>query len=275
MAGIQELWSDELELRLARFLRAVEEERLVDMVCALDFGSLDALNQAIDVALPALADAQSFGMAMGAAAQIGHLIQDVWGISLEVDADVQQEASLSHAFATKNASPRTLAALWAYTAQRAGMDAYWLEMSVFHPLNLSDDESSVLVDTTSGALVDKKGCLEIFDAITEGDEAFDAAMMERPSSREVAIAILELRLAAARHVDDDVAAWHAMRFHAELHRDKPAIMFASAVAALAMGDYGYAKKELLALREACAGTSLEAPIEKALEQVAQRQAYMH
>lgn len=273
MAIIQDLWSELHERNLERFLRAVEEEEPLEVLVALDFGEFGALDAAVDAALDGIRGAQTFGMAMGAAAQIAIVVEQGWGIQLDAEADIRHEGSLTHAFENKAASPRTLAALWAYLAKRAGMKAHWLEMSVFHPLWIADDESEVLVDTTSGALVTRKDCEEIFAAITDGEEVFESAMFDRPSARDVANDTLELRLAAATTADDEVSAWQAMRFHAELNRDKPAIVFAAAMAASALGEYVYAGRELKRLAVECAGSSLEEPVRQALERLALRREY--
>lgn len=273
MTIIQDLWTDDHERNLERFVRAVDNNDVMVVLATLELESLDELDEAIDAQIEKIRGAQLFGMTMGVAVQISSIIENEWRVELAVDADVRKECSLGYAFRTKQASPRTLAALWAYVASRAGIDAHWLEMSVFHPIVLSDDESEVMIDTTSGALVTRKDCIEIFDAVTEGEDAFDDAMFEAPTAKEIALSILELRLAAATTSNDEVAAWHAMRFHAELNRDKPGVVFAAAMAASALGEYVYAHRELTWLKGECAGTSLEEPIDKALERLNQRKLY--
>ena len=273
MAQIKELWSARHEEHLARFLRAVEVDDVVEASLALDMGARDAWDAAVEAALPRLRRARDAGMAMGVAAEIASLFEREWRVELDPCAEVAREGEVSSAFALRSASPRTLALMWAHVARRVGMKACWLEMSVFHPLRLWDEDSEVLVDTTSGALVSPRDCQEIFAAVTEGEEIFEPSMLDNPSARSVACSILEFRLAGAIMSGDEIDRWRVARFHVELKRDHDETLFAAAMNAMSVGDYGFAQSALEELTIRCAGTSLEGPVRQGLEALRLRQQY--
>lgn len=275
MGAIIDLWGVEDERRLNRFLQAVEVGSPLDVVLALDVGDFGPLDAAIDAAAPSVADAYLFGGPMAVAAAFATLIEDTWGIQLEPSTSIRNEARITTAFADKKASPRTLAALWCYLAQRLDYEAHWLEMNVFHPIRISDGETEVLVDSTSGRMVSAADCRDIFDAVTDGDEPFLDEMLELPPTRTIAVQILELRLAGASEEHDETSAYRVMRFHAALHADQPRIVFAAALTAERIGDHVYAESTLRALVEECAGTSLEEPIRKALARLTERKHYVN
>lgn len=275
MGAIVDLWSVDDERRLTQFLSAVESGTPMDVVRALDIGDFEPLNAAIDHAKAAIEEAYLIGGPMAVAAAIATVIDDTWGIVLEPATTIRNEARLTAAFSARAASPRTLAALWCYVAQRLDYDAHWLEMSVFHPVRISDGETDVLVDSTSGRMVSAADCREILEAITDGEEPFVKEMLELPPSRPVALEILELRLAGASEDNDVTTAYRLMRFHAALHADQPRIVFAAALTAERVGDHVYAEATLRGLVGDCADTPLEEPIRKALARLTERKHYVN
>lgn len=273
MTAIVELWSADDQMRLERFLQAVESGEPLDAILALNRDSLAKLEEAIEEARPTVEAAESFGGALAIAAAIGTVIEFDWKIQLEPGDDLLAEGDLAKAFATKLASPRTLAALWTYTAKRLGYGAHWLEMNVFHPISVSDGSSEVLVDSTSGRLVSHADCREIFHEVTDNSETFLPEMFDPPTAREVASEVLELRLAGAPSSEDETVAYRNMRFHAALHQDKPRVVFAAALAAAKIGDHVFATRTLKRLVVEAADTPIAEPAKQALERITQQFQY--
>lgn len=267
MAAIVELWSVEDQRRLEHFVSAVEAGSTFDAVLALNSGDLSGLNEAMEAAREKVELAADFSGVLGAASAIATLIDTTWGIELEPGDELLSECDLARCWERRKASPRTLAALWVYVAQRYGFRAHWLEMNVFHPIVFDDGEGELMVDSTSGALVSKADCRDIFQQVTEEPESFHAGMFDAPVTRDVLAEILELRILGAGETQDEVIGYRNMRFHAALHRDKPRIVFASALAAAKIGDHVFARETLKDLAAEAEGTSLEEPVRQALERI--------
>lgn len=267
MTAIVELWSSKDQARLERFTDAVEFGEPIEAIVELTRAPLTDLHDAIEAARTKVELAQSYGGALAVAASIATLIDSEWQIELEAGDDLLAECDLAICWENRCASPRTLAALWVYTAKRLGYSAHWLEMNVFHPIVLSDGTSDVMVDSTSGRMVSKADCREIFYEITDGDEDFLPEMFDPPTARDVAMEVLELRIAGATSSADETVAYQNMRFHAALHSDQPRVVFAAALAAAKIGDHVYATDTLRRLAPVCEGSELEGPIQQALQRI--------
>jgi|GEM_PF-3813613 len=274
MAAIVELWSKSDQQRLQRFIQAVAANDALATILALNAADVDPIRQAIDKIKPRVQEADALGGLLGVASTIGSAMEDDWGITLNPDHPLIHECDLRHCWDAKSASPRTLAALWVYVIQELGYDAHWLEMSVFHPVAIRDEHSRMMIDSTSGRMVSKADCKDIFEAIVD-DEMFDPDMFFPPNAQEIAVDILELRLAGAASNDDHVATYQHMRFHAALHQDDPQIVFAAAMAAASIGDFGFATSTLNDLLERTEDGDLRTAIARALERIENQSPYMN
>lgn len=274
MTAIVELWSENHQARLDRFIKAVAANNALETILALNDNDVEPIQQAVQEIKSTVEDAQMFGGLLGVASAIAHAMESTWGIQLNPDHPLIHECDLMHCWESKSASPRTLAALWVYVAQELGYQAHWLEMSVFHPITLRDEESRMMIDSTSGRMVSKADCKEIYEAVVD-DEIFDPDMFFPPNAQEVAVDILELRLAGAASTDDEVATYRHMRFHAELHKDDPNVVFAAAMAAARIGDHGFATRTLNALLQEVDKPELRAAIERTLHKIEQQFPYQN
>lgn len=274
MTAIVELWSENHRERLDRFIKAVAANDALETILALNDDDVEPIQQAVQEIKPTVENAQEIGGLLGVASAIGTAMQNTWGIHLNPDHPLIHECDLLHCWESKSASPRTLAALWVYVAHELGFDAHWLEMSVFHPITLRDEESRMMVDSTSGRMVSKADCKEIYEAVVD-DEIFDPDMFFPPNAQEVAVDILELRLAGAASTDDEVATYRHMRFHAELHKDDPNVVFAAAMAAARIGDHPFATRTLRTLLEQSEKPELRAAIQHALEKIEKQFPYQN
>lgn len=267
MTTIVELWSSEDQRSLEHFARAVEAGQTLDAVLALNASDLRPIDEAIEDGRDAVDAAREMAGLLGVASAIAGLIDRVWGIELEPGTELLDECDLLRCWETRRASPRTLALLWAYTARQLGLLSRWLEMNVFHPVVLFDGVDELLIDSTSGALVSKADCREIFREITNGEEHFLPEMFDDPSTRKVVADILELRLAGAATGGDEVQTYKCIRFHVAAHPDEPQLLLNAALAAAKVGDRLFATKTLKDLAVTTAGTPLEDAVRQALQRV--------
>lgn len=274
MTAIVELWSKSDQLRLERFVQAVAANDALETILALNAADVEPIRHAIHEIAPRVEQAEALGGLLGVASTIGTAMESEWGIQLNPDHPLIHECDLRHCWESKSASPRTLAALWVYVVQQLGYDAHWLEMSVFHPVAIRDENSRMMVDSTSGRMVSKADCKEIFEAIVD-DESFDPDMFFPPNAQEIAVDILELRLAGAASTDDHVATYQHMRFHAALHKDDPHIVFAAAMAAASIGDFIFATSTLKELIQTAQDDDLRIAVQRALERIESQYPYMN
>lgn len=274
MTAIIELWSTNDQQRLERFIEAVAANDALSTILALNAGDVEPIRRAITQIKPMVKEAESFGGLLGVASAIGAAMEEEWGIQLNPDHPLIHECDLLHCWESKSASPRTLAAFWVYVANELGYDAHWLEMSVFHPVAIRDAQSRMMVDSTSGRMVSKADCRDIFEAVVD-DEAFDPDMFFPPNVQEIAVDILELRLAGAASTDDEVATYRHMRLHAALHKDDAHVGFAAALAAASIGDHIFATRTLENLLAKCEDPELEAALKRALERIRKQFPYMN
>lgn len=248
MTEIVELWSAHDQARLKEFEQAIKLNMPLQAMLALNRHRLDDLDQAINDAKPTIQDAEAFSGMLGVASSIATFVMDKWNIFLEPMNPSLQEIELAYVWEHKGGSPRTLALLWAYVATQCGYRSHWLEMGVFHPVCIGNGIDSVMIDSTAGALVSKADCREIFEAITD-DASFDERMFLPPTATQIADHVLGLRLAGAAELEDSVATYQHLRFHAVLHHDNPKVLLTTALAAARIGDHGYAVETLETLME--------------------------
>lgn len=274
MTAIVELWSTDDQQRLERFVTAVAENDALATILALNAGNVEPIREAVQQIKATVEEAEDFGGLLGVASAIGTAMDAQWGIQLDPDHSLIRECDLAYCWTSKSASPRTLAALWVYVATELGYDAHWLEMSVFHPVVIRDAHSRMMVDSTSGRMVSKADCREIFESVVD-DEAFDPDMFFPPNVQEIAVDILELRLAGAASTDDEVATYRHMRLHAALHKDDAQIGFAAALAAASIGDHLFATRTLENLLAKCEDPTLKAAMERALARIQKQFPYMN
>lgn len=274
MTAIVELWSKNDQQRLDRFIQAVAADDALATILSLNASNIEPIQDAIEQLKPEVERAEALGGLLGVASAIGTAMEERWAIQLNPDHPLLHECDLSHCWESKSASPRTLAALWVFVAHALGFKAHWLEMSVFHPVTLRDEHSRMMIDSTSGRMVSKADCKEIYEAIVD-DETFDPDMFFPPNAREIAVDILELRLAGAATSDDHVATYQHMRFHAALHPDDPHIVFAAAMTAASIGDHLFATRTIKELLRTTEEPELRAAMQRALQKIEKQFPYQN
>lgn len=274
MTAIVELWSTHDQQRLERFIQAVAANDTLETILALNASDVEPIQAAIEKLKPDVERAEALGGLLGVASTIGTAMEEQWAIQLNPEHPLLHECDLRHCWDSKSASPRTLAALWVYVAHALGFHAHWLEMSVFHPITLRDEHSRMMIDSTSGRMVSKADCKEIFEAIVD-DENFHSDMFFPPNAREIAVDILELRLAGAESSDDHVATYQHMRFHAALHPDDPDIVFAAARTAASIGDHLFATRTIKELLRTTDDPKRRIAMQRALEKIEKQFPYQN